>query len=234
MQKKTFEKALHKWPEWHNSIEQSRKLLGYRLRWSKKMRISWIEDNIKAIRNQGKGELNRMELPPVLQQYWEDCLYSDYRDKDGNVILKRITRFLSKRKSLPELPCDQRIAWYENEDVHKPWVRVEIWIHKRFATKELFNYAAKYAFRTLEGHISQNNIKSHPVNQWLKGGRPPIDEDRALECARLMDEDGWSEARIGNKYDWALQENDYGVFNQCRTARRYIRKGRELRDKIRS
>jgi hypothetical protein len=49
-----------------------------------------------------------------------------------------------------------------------------------------------------------------------------------------MDEDGLSEAKIGKHFGWRLQENYYDVLNQCRTARRYIRKGRELRKKYRT
>jgi len=29
MERQTFERALHAWDDWHSSIEQSRKLLGY-------------------------------------------------------------------------------------------------------------------------------------------------------------------------------------------------------------
>ncbi len=234
MERKTFERALHNWPDWHDSIEQSRNLLGYDPNWPKDKCLLWIEDNVKAIRTQGESELNRLELPPVLLQYWADCFYSNYRDNDGNINLKMITSCLSNSKSKPELPCEQRIVWYEDEDIHSPWIRVEIFIHSRFATKELFNYASRYDFKTLKGELFWRSLEPHPITQWLGGGRPPIDEEIALECARLADEDDWTESKIGNKYGWALQEDNYGKLSQCRAARRYIKRGRELKKKHRT
>ena len=77
-------------------------------------------------------------------------------------------------------------------------------------------------------------MEPHPVTQWLQGGRPPIDENCALECARLADEEDWTELQIGKKYKWALQEDNFGKLNQCRTARRYIQRGRELKKRHRT
>ncbi len=228
MERQTFERALHAWDPWNDSIERSRKLLGYDPEWPRDTCISWIEKHYPAIRNQAEDELNRLELPPTLRRYWEDCLYSNYRTQGGKTDYSKITRYLSGRKSLPDMPCDHRIAWHGDEDIHDPWLPVEIKIHARFATKELFNYAAKYAYDTVKTHRRFNNIQLHPVCQWLRGGRPSMDEDRALECARLHYEEKWSEVAIGKHFDWAIQDDSYGKPTQCRTARRYIRFGREL------
>ncbi len=234
MERQTFERALHAWDEWHESIEQSRKLLGYDPKWLRDTCINWIEGNYPAIRKQAESELKRLELPPSLYQYWDDCFYSDYRAQDGKTDYSKITRRLSERKSLPELPCDYGVVWYEDEDIHAPWLRVEIKLHARFATKELFNYAAKYAYQSLESHLWSENVHPHPLCQWLSGGRPPADEKRALECARLRDEEKWSEPAIGTHFGWALQEDSWGNLTQCRTARRYVRMGRELKKKART
>jgi len=246
MKEKTFERAIHKWDDWHDSIERSRKLLGYDPKWPEQESITWIESNIASIRKQGENELKRLELPPTLQQYWEDCFYSDYRDKNGNVNLSKITRRLSEFKSLPSLPCDYGLVWYDDENIDDPWLRVELRIHSRFVvkelldrnnkhtrksiTRELLEYASKNAFMTLEDALLWKGTKPHPLCQWLKGGRPPINEERALECARLADEQGMTEVDIGKRFKWAFQEDSYGKRTQCRTARRYIQKGRQLKE----
>ncbi len=122
--------------------------------------------------------------------------------------------------------------WYEEEDIHDPWLRVEIKLHTRFATKELFNYAVKFAYDSVKSHLQREQIKEHPLCRWFKGGRPPADESLALECARLKDDERWTYVEIGQHYEWSLQPDSYGNLNQCSTARRYVKWGRELSKKI--
>lgn len=234
MERKTLERALHAWPSWQESIEHSRKLLGFNVRWPINIRRGLIKKRYPEIREQAESVLKRIDLPLILHEYWEDCFYSDYRGQDGKSDYSKITRFLSRRKSLPHLPCEYGVVWYENEDIHVPWIRVEIRLHARLATRELFNYAAKYAYQSLESHLRSENVHPHPLCQWLSGGRPPVDEKRALECSRLRDEEKWSEEAIGKHFDWALQEDSWGNLTQCRTARRYVRIGRELKKKART
>ena len=231
MEKQTFERALHAWEPWYESMEQSRELLGYDPRWPKDNCIEWILEHYPAIKKQAKDELERLELPPTLRQYWEDCFYSDYRNRDGKTNYDKITRLLSEHKSLPELPCDHGLVWRKDEDIHGPWLRVEIRIHKRFVTKELFSYAAKFAYEIIQSHLWSENVENHPVCHWLKGGRPPADESLALECAHLKDDLGWIYKEIGVHFGWPLQRDSYGNLSQCSTARGYVKWGRELRKK---
>lgn len=232
MERQTFERALHAWGAWHDSIEGSREILGYDPGWPKDTCISWIEEHYaEKIRSRAEDELKKLELPPTLRQYWEDCFYSNYRTKDGNTDYSKITRRLSEDKSLPDLPCDFGIVWHESEDIHDPWLRVEINLHARFATQELMNYATKYAYETVKGHLWRNIIQPHPVCQWLKGGRPPADESLALECVKLKDDEGLTYKEIGTRHKWPLQRDSYGNMSQCSSARRYVKWGRKLREK---
>jgi hypothetical protein len=228
MERQTFERALHAWDKWHNSIEQSRKLLDFDSTWPKDTCINWIEKHYPTIKKQAENELKRLELPLSLRQYWEDCFYSDYKTQDGRADYSKITRRLSEGKSLPELPSNHGVVWYEDEDIHDPWLRVEIRLHARFATKELFDYAARFAYESIKTNLRRSQVKEHPVCQWLKGGRPPADLSLALECARLKDDLGWSYKQIGVHYGWTLQKDSYGNLSQCSTARRYVKWGREL------
>lgn len=231
MERQTFERALHTWDDWHSSIEQSRKLLGYDPKWPRDACISWIEGNYPAIRSQAEDELKKLELSPTLRQYWEDCFYSDYRTPDSKTDYGKITRCLSEQKSLPDLPCDYGVVWYEDEDIHDPWLRVEIKLHARFATRELFNYAGRYAYESVKSHLWRENVQPHPICQWLKGERPLADESLALECVHLKDDLRWKYKQIGKHFGWPLQRDSYGNLNQCSTARYYMKRGRELRQK---
>ena len=229
MQRKTFERALHTWPDWDDSVEKSRSLLGYDPKWPKDKCLDWIEANNIPLKKQIESEFRRLDLPPVLGQYWADCFYSDYLDENGKYKLRKITSFLSNQKSEPHLPCDQRIVWYEDEDTHDPWIRVEIMLHARFATKELMNYAARFAYESVESNLWSEEVAPHPVCQWLKGGRPPSDEQLALECVHLKDDLNRTYAQIGSYKNWPLQRDSYGKLNQCSTASYYVKMGRELR-----
>jgi len=231
MERQTFERALHAWDKWHESIEQSRKLLGYDPKWPKDTCLTWIEEHYPEIQKQAEYELERLELPPKLRDYWEECLYSDYRTTNGMTDYSRITSHLSEYKALPQLPCDHGLVWDKDEDIHGPWLRVQIRIHRRFATKELFNYAAQYAYDIVKTHIKSEGVKEHPVCQWLKGGRPPANKDIALECVHLKDDLGWTHNEIGEHFGWLLQSDSYGNLSQCSTSRYYVKWGRELRKK---
>lgn len=229
MQRQTFEKAIHSWDPWHKSIEESRNKLSYDPCWPVGKAIPWIEKHYSSIRDQGKQELKKLVLPPNLQTYWEDCFYSNYRDKEGKTDYKKITRRLSDQKSLPELPYDQGLTWHEEEDINNPWLRIEIRLHACFATKELYRSAASSAFESAESSIKKHKIPEHPLCKFLKGGRPLINEDRALECARLRDDLGMTNVEIGKKFGWKPQFDSHGNLSQCPTASRYVKRGRELR-----
>jgi hypothetical protein len=239
MNRWTFERAIHKWDKWHDSIDRCRATLGFDPKWSREACINWIEEHYLDIRSHGEKELKSLELPPTLLEYWEDCFYSDYRMNDGKTDYSRITRRLSDQKSLPPLPCDISIVWHEEEDIHDPWLRIELKIHTRFITYEIFNYASRFAHETVKSHLlSEGQIRPnmsssiisepHPVCEWLKGGRPPINEDLAIECAILKDQHKLTYTEIGIRNNWPLQRDAYGNLSQCSKARYYVKRGKEL------
>lgn len=160
MKASTFERAPHMWPEWGESIIQSRELSGYDLKWPQPECEDWASKNYPKIRAQGEAELRRLELPPTLQDCWEDCFYADYRNQDGSTNYGKVTRFISDCKSYPKFPCEAQIAWYGDEDTHDPWLRVEFRLHARSATKELYDYAARHGYSAL---------KHYPVLSGTKG-----------------------------------------------------------------
>jgi len=68
MKRQTFQRALHAWDKWDDSIEQSRKLLDYDPAWPRDTCIGWIEKHYTVIRKQAEDELRRLELPPTLRE----------------------------------------------------------------------------------------------------------------------------------------------------------------------
>ena len=45
MERETFERALHLWPEWEKSIVDSRRTLGYDRTWPVDEAVRWINAN---------------------------------------------------------------------------------------------------------------------------------------------------------------------------------------------
>lgn len=71
------------------------------------------------------------------------------------------------------------------------------------------------------------------TQQHRKGGRPrwgPVQDQIALECARLKDDEWLTEAQVASEIGFPVQEDSYGKPTQSSTARRYIKRGRQLRE----
>ena len=84
MEAETYQKALHLWPEWAESILSSRRDLGYDPSWPVAEAVAWIQEKyVEEIQPRARAELVRLELPANLQTYWEDCFYCDYLRPDG-------------------------------------------------------------------------------------------------------------------------------------------------------
>jgi len=147
--------------------------------WSPKQAVTWIREHYPKIRSCGIEELRRLELPPNLLQYWEDCLYCEYTGEAGVDDFGNIRRGLAYEerlpdgtetgkwipgtKSLPELPYTLELSWQEEEDIHEPWIRAEVRIHQGFVTHNLLDAIARRAFRMLRHHISYSEGTDHPL-----------------------------------------------------------------------
>ena len=99
MEQTTYQRALHLWPEWDSSIRASRTELGYDAGWPVEKSVKWIEGNYgKKIIPTVLKELERLELPPNLRTYWEDCFYCDYLKPDGKPDFSRIRRRIADKE----------------------------------------------------------------------------------------------------------------------------------------
>ena len=93
MEAETYQRALHLWPEWDESILSSRRALGYEPTWPVAEAVAWIETNyVESIESRARAELIRLKLPANLQTYWEDCFYCDYLRVDRSVDFNKIRR----------------------------------------------------------------------------------------------------------------------------------------------
>ena len=166
MEAETYQRALHLWPEWEESILNSRRALGYLPTWPVEEAVAWIETNYaEKIRPRARAELLRMELPANLRTYWEDCFYCNYLRADGSVDFNKIRRcvayeeldgrgektgrWLEGNRSLPALPFSAALVWYEDEDIHGPWLRIEVQVHAPLVSRDLLDSAMDQAWMTI-------------------------------------------------------------------------------------
>ena len=166
MEAETYQRALHLWPEWDESILSSRRALGYDSSWPVAEAVAWIQERYgEEIQPRGRAELVRLELPANLQTYWEDCFYCNYLRADGSVDFNKIRRviayeeldsrgektgrWLDGNRSLPALPFDAALVWYEDEDIHGPRLRIEVQVHAPLVSRDLLDSAMDQAWRTI-------------------------------------------------------------------------------------
>ena len=191
MERQTFERALHLWPDWHESVSRARLELGYDPKWPTQEAVSWIERNYpEKIRPRAEAELEKLGLPPNLFQYREDCFYCDYRRPDGSSnfdsIKRRLAyeetdrdgkatgRWLPGVRSLPELPYEVSVVYYPGEDIHNPWVHIELTVHASFVRRDnlfdAFGTALKLT-RHLETTGRVGEVR-HPVSALVARAKP--------------------------------------------------------------
>ncbi len=166
MEAETYQRALHLWPKWDESILNSRQALGYDPTWPVAEAVTWIQEKyVEEIQPRARTELVRLELPANLQPYWEDCFYCDYLRPDGsadvNKIRRRVAyeevdgrgkktgRWLQGNRSLPAMPFDAALVWYEDEDVHDPRLRIEVKVHAPLVSRDILDSALDQAWRTI-------------------------------------------------------------------------------------
>ena len=182
MEHETFERALHMWPDWHESIRSSRLELGYDPKWPVAQAARWINENYSGrVRPNAESELERLGLPPNLREYWEDCFYCDYHRLDGSSDFNRIRRatayeevdkqgektgrWVPGNRSLPKLPYEIELVHYPDDDIHSEWLRFELMIHTSFAGRDMLDEATGRALWLLR-HL---HSMGHPM-----AGRHPV------------------------------------------------------------
>ena len=85
MEAETYQRALHLWPDWDESVISSREALGYDTTWPVEEAVAWIEANYEEkIWPRAGAELLRLQLPTNLWRYWEGCFYFGYLWPDGS------------------------------------------------------------------------------------------------------------------------------------------------------
>ena len=181
MDRGTYERALHLWPEWRHSIEKSRLELGYDASWPVREAVDWIEANYSnRILPLTLAELKGLNLPSNLRTYWEDCFYCDFVREDVGVdfgkIRRRIAyeevdrnrnptgRWLPGNKSLPALPYEAGLIWYPDEDIHDLQVRIEVMLFSSLASRDLLKSAMDQIWQTLNHARRTGQWQEHPLS----------------------------------------------------------------------
>ena len=99
------------------------------------------------------------------------------------------------------------------------------------ATRDLQRYYKLVHQPRLVGGVP--GILENLTQQHRKGGRPrwgPVQDQIALECARLKDDKWLKEVDVANEFGFSVQKDCYDKPTQSSTARRYIKRGRQLRE----
>lgn len=203
MEPETFERALHLWPLWRESLEQSREALGYVPNWPVEKAVEWINANYgEKIRPRAEAELRRLDLPENLFEYWEDCFYCDYRRPNGSTDFGKIRRRLAfeerdaqggltgnwvpGQRSLPPLPYTASITHLAEEDIQDPWQRVEIMVFAPLASRDLLESAIDQAWRTVR-HVQRTPgySRPHPLSALIVRAKANLSERKRSALDRF-------------------------------------------------
>ena len=72
-------------------------------------------------------------------------------------------------RSLPALPFNAGLAWYEDEDVHDPWLRIEVQVYAHLVSRDLLDSAMEQAWRTIT-----HSMEYSPCAAAGTGGKHPL------------------------------------------------------------
>ena len=190
------------WPDWDESALASREALGYDTTWPMEEAVAWIEANyVKKIRPRAGSELICLQLPANLRTYWEDCFYCDYLRPDGSADFHRIRRriayeemdwlgektgrWVAGNRSLPSLPYTSELVWYEDEDIHDPWIRIEVKVHASLVSRDLLASAMDQAWVTLNHRGGIVAGGQHPLSALIPRAKANRSESKRLALERL-------------------------------------------------
>jgi len=248
IKQESLEVALHRWEPWIKSVDYARE------------QSRFLGNDVDKWWLYARKALREMRLPgkPIICIYFISCVHSDYKRGKANIFNDIIIpdflrdRFFSILKSLGQR--DELIERLENNHRIKP---LPPQVYNRSDIQRLLDITEGYRSslrvtwvpappdgesRTFSPAGSTNEYirrihspgfimlaPDHPIYKIGVKVKRRIDEELALTCARLKDK-GYTYKEIGEKYGWPLQEDSNGKLTRCSTARRYVRRGRELRE----
>lgn len=123
MKQETLEHALHAWPDWHETIDYSRKDLDYTPGQPIQQIRKWRRDNHSRLWTRAEQVMSSLCLPQSLKFYWMCCFYADFRNSDGSVNFNAI--------------CDVITGIDENKRKIFPWLEPEVWYPAEAHQQEL-------------------------------------------------------------------------------------------------
>lgn len=166
MTDKAFERALHSWPLWLNSITSGRKLLRYRQ----------SRPTLAEMRDVSKKKLAGLGFPicTLFELYWLCCVFADYQTGG---CFKFDNLFLPSWFPLPFGFRDEQYYDFRGKRIYPP----EIWSE----ADRRFWFARNPVFRALPPKKRAERYKdfpdnefafvlsdAHPIHKYVKKGRP--------------------------------------------------------------
>lgn len=172
LSRQTFERMLHRWPDWSRSVKAARELpeiANYPLPESHKSRQKWIDEHGGRLWVFAVNVMHHLELPEHLWQYWLCCVYSDYESSDGSIDYGKIMAFHGEERQKIYPPLPYQVAVMGDQARPGEFGPVKVEIHPSFSYRALHEQAALHARKVAEA-FSPHGL--HPVfnyEKWAKG-----------------------------------------------------------------
>lgn len=234
----SLERALHQWEPWLRAVKDAR--LQSHL-------------NSDAWWTYTKTIMRRLRFPskPLLRLYFLSCVFSQYEingtycfanirlpsvlfdkfDSFNTRIAPAIWRFVNVHDFLKIRPirlCPDLMGMRERPLPPALWNDGDVKLALQWESHYMDN-----PYEGLRKYYSQFFMVlalDHTILEIARKGKRRIDDASAIRCAEMKDIEGNTYAQIAERFGWALQENSYGKLTRSSTARRYVRRGRKLRD----
>lgn len=237
------ERALHCWEPWVEAIEDAR------------LRVELGQNDYRELWSCSGSILNGLNLPAklLLRLYFFSCVYSEY--KYGMVYSFNDIRLPTTAcEDLNDFSWSLRVlaacdaAWdYVGLPQFRYRPNLEILQQRPLPPAIWTNSDVSFAldwveqnpfglytsvFQTLREIYSPYFMvlpPQHRLRQFVSKVKRRIDGHTAIEIAGMR-EQGYTNAEIGRKFGWKLQENEYGQRTRCSSASRYVQLGNRLRN----
>ena len=205
---RNVERALHSWPPWCKAVDEGRQ------------QTQVIDGNSKRLWSYAGKALKNLPLPPnpILRLYFLACIFSEYT-YGGTYVFSKIKVPLFLCQGLPRLKVfPVYLKCLQNWPELKPlppaiWSRQDVEFYRdSIRNKPFFDIVLS---------------RHHPLRQIGSKIRRSIDTDKAIFCARMID-NGATYKEINDKFGWKPQKDNYGQKRRYPTAYRYVVLGKKL------
>lgn len=183
LSRQTFERMLHRWPNWSSSVKEAREspeIANYPLPESYEDRQKWINEHGGRLWQYAVRVMHRLDLPEHLWQYWLCCVYSDYEKSDGSIDYTKIMDFHGNKRERADPPLPYKVSIETIGSGEFGPVRIEI--HPSFLYRAIYEQAAIHAHKVAQA-FQKNGL--HPIFAYEPWARAQSTRSNVKENARI-------------------------------------------------